>query len=432
MNIEWKKNNALVVSQMLENGASGTVDIKIYMDGQRFSSNDFEEGIKKDLYRTIHIYHSAGGLLEVEVELKAIAMEMSQWCPEIENQLLEWLNTFHRAVRATCLSVSCEQDYPNVASLCWHIEHINQQFALLFERCAPARLLQKRFLVIACQEILKLYERLRESGAESPLQLVLSCLDRLLIERNRISGWRPIEQRKKAYHGSGYHDEIEEFAANWTICQHEYLHSYRNASLNHLLTIALSSMLAMSVVLTFKDHLMKLSDHLTLSILILICLLYGGRDVAKELLKTKINKQLKKLNFYQRYKLIRTKHRRAVGKRKTRIKSYHIEGMRPFEPSKLCLQRTDSIVFKKKANKAAVSMYTETHLSLSCLEKYRKANHFRVLNQEGESKRSVIHDNRDLLIKIEIKQSGRSTITKSFRCTNEVNPRWLEVRSECE
>ena len=172
---------------------------------------------------------------------------------------------------------------------------------------------------------------------------------------------------------------------------------------------------------------MKLSDHLTLSILLLICLLYGGRDVAKELLKTKIKKQLKKFNFYQRYKLIRAKHRRAVGKRKTRAQSYHIEGMSSFEPSKLCLQRTDSIVFKKKANRAAVSMYTETHLSLNCLEKYRKAKHFRVLNQEGESQRSVIHDNRDLLIKIEIKQSNRSTITKSFRCTNEVNPRWGEV-----
>ena len=254
---------------------------------------------------------------------------------------------------------------------------------------------------------------------------MLSCLSRLLFERNHIAGWRPYEHRKKAYSGTGYRDEIEEFASSWPAYRHEHLCAQRRASVNHLITIALSSMLAMSVVLMFNIHLMKQDGHLTLSLLILICLLYGGRDVVKEVLKLKITKQLNKFNFYRRYKLIRPGSFRSIGKRKTRMQSQ-------FSPqkasSKMCLQKAESISVAKRLSKHTVSVYCETQISLSSLDKYRKTQHFRVLNQHGESERTPIRDNRDLHICIQITQSNRNTITKSFRCNDEDNSRWFEIK----
>ncbi|MGR5307533.1 hypothetical protein [Vibrio mediterranei] len=425
MNIEWRASNAIVVSQMLRGGEVGTIDIKIYMDGQRYSVADFSEEATDDLYRSIFLYHNTDSLLTEEARLEFIALEMGHWCPATESRLVEWLTSFHTAIRARCLSICCESGYPGVPSLCWQVERVNYKFALLFERCPSARSLHQRLLVIACQELLKLYERLRDNHAESSSQSVLNCLSRLLFERNHIAGWRPYEQRKKAYRGTGYHDEIEEFASSWPPYRHEHLCTQRRASVNHLITIALSSMLAMSVVLMFNIHLMKQDGHLTLSLLILICLLYGGRDVVKEVLKVKITKLLNKFNFYRRYKLIRPGSFRIIGKRKTRMQSQ-------FSPhkasSRLCLQKAESISVAKRLSKHSISVYCETQISLNNLDKYRKTQHFRVLNQHGESERTPIRDNRDLHICIQITQSNRNTITKSFRCNDKDNSRWFEIK----
>ena len=83
--------------------------------------------------------------------------------------------------------------------------------------------------------------------------------------------------------------------------------------------------------------------------------------------------------------------------------------------SKMCLQKAESISVAKRLSKHTVSVYCETQISLSSLDKYRKTQHFRVLNQHGESERTPIRDNRDLHICIQITQSNRNTITKSFR-----------------
>lgn len=400
MNIELRNNGTLVISQAILACQSTELLIHIGFKESNFSIEPLTDEQKKILVSRIFIHNNSPSLFEIENQLNLISVEYPQW-DTAKHKLVSWLSEYHGSLRKACLTTVCKSSTSELLLFCWHVEKINNQFEQLYIKYPQITTLHKKLNVVTYQELLKLYERFIESNEDKKARLIYTQVTKLIKKRNQIAIWK----HPRSFSDEMMDKEVTEFASNWTAYKSQVLLCNRYNPWMKYGGIALSSMFVMSLVTILTYHLHFRTSGLSVGLILAICVTYGIRDVIKDILKERLYKIFTKVNPEQRFKIHDSQSRSKIGERTSLIK------LRQHREFKL----KEKVVNKNAKSKRSI-LYTETHVHLEALNTLKKLQHFRILDDQGNSYRTTLEQRSQLEINVSVMSSNKTMLKKTYQC----------------